>query len=92
MATSVMQRGLIFSWSEPPCGDRGGIITGYTYKLTEVGSVPDNVIQLSVTSEKSVTINGLVPFTEYSFQVAASTSEGTGPYGDEVYKKTLESG
>ena len=92
MSTSVMQRSLSFSWSEPPCGDRGGIIIGYTYKLTRVGSVPDIMIQQSDTSEQSVTIDGLIPFTEYSFQVAANTSKGIGPYTNDVTMTTLEAG
>ncbi|XP_022097823.1 receptor-type tyrosine-protein phosphatase epsilon-like [Acanthaster planci] len=33
-----------------------------------------------MSSEESVTIEGLTPLTEYSFQVAANTNAGAGPY------------
>ncbi|XP_038053132.1 uncharacterized protein LOC119725683 [Patiria miniata] len=84
---SVTSSSLSFSWSKPPCGSRGGIITGYTYILTEVGPPSTEVVQ-SVTSEESVTIQGLSPLTEYSFQVAASTTAGAGPYSGAVRTTT----
>ncbi|XP_022097856.1 uncharacterized protein LOC110983161 isoform X2 [Acanthaster planci] len=80
---------LSFSWSKPPCGSRGGITTGYTYKLTE-GSPESQVIIQTVTSEESVTIEGLTPLTEYSFQVAANTIAGTGPYSQAAVGTTLQ--
>ncbi|XP_038052727.1 uncharacterized protein LOC119725395 [Patiria miniata] len=88
-STSVTSTSLSFSWSKPPCGSRGGIITGYTYILTEVGPPSTEVVQ-SVTSEESVTIQGLSPLTEYSFQVAASTTAGAGLYSQAQVKTTLK--
>ncbi|XP_022109752.1 receptor-type tyrosine-protein phosphatase kappa-like isoform X2 [Acanthaster planci] len=79
------KRQLSFSWSPPPCGSRGGIITGYVYKLSGRGPTI-----LDDTAFKSVTIPQLIPFTNYSFQVAANTSAGTGPYSEVVTGKTLE--
>ncbi|XP_038052730.1 uncharacterized protein LOC119725398 [Patiria miniata] len=88
-STSVTSTSLSFSWSKPPCGSRGGIITGYTYILTGVGPPSTEVVQ-SVTSEESVTIQGLSPLTEYSFQVAANTNAGAGPYSQAQVKTTLK--
>ncbi|XP_022111715.1 netrin receptor DCC-like, partial [Acanthaster planci] len=85
--TSATPYSLSVSWSKPPCGSRGGIITGYTYKLTEVSPESQAVIQ-SVTSDESVTIEGLTPLTEYSFQVAANTTVGAGPYSQASNKTT----
>ncbi|XP_022111479.1 receptor-type tyrosine-protein phosphatase delta-like [Acanthaster planci] len=82
---------LSFSWSKPPCGSRGGIITGYTYKLTEISPESQVVIQ-SVTSEESVTIEGLTPLTEYSFQVAANTIAGAGPFSRVAMEATVDAG
>ncbi|XP_022095017.1 uncharacterized protein LOC110981618 [Acanthaster planci] len=79
---------LSFSWSKPPCGSRGGIIIGYTYKLTEVSPESQAVIQ-SVTSEESVTFEDLTPLTEYSFQVAANTIAGAGPRSQAEVETTL---
>ncbi|XP_038059716.1 uncharacterized protein LOC119730762 [Patiria miniata] len=87
-STSVTSTSLSFSWSKPPCGSRGGIITGYTYILTEVG--PESVVVIqSVTSQESETIQGLSPLSEYSFQVAANTTAGAGPYSQAQVKMTL---
>ena len=86
---SATRCSLGFSWGKPPCGSRGGIITGYTYKLTEVSPESQVVIQ-SVTSEESVTIEGLTPLTEYSFQVAANTAAGSGPFSQASIQTTLK--
>ena len=93
MSFSDTSTSLSFSWSEPPCGDRGGIITGYTYKLTQVGSMmPDNVEGLTDSSNRMVMISGLIPYTDYSFQVAANTSQGMGPLSSSLNTRTTEGG
>ncbi|XP_038066690.1 tyrosine-protein phosphatase 99A-like [Patiria miniata] len=84
--TSTSKRSLTFSWSQPACGSRGGIITGYTYKL----SGPGSRLIFNVFTAEQVEINGLIPFTNYSFQVAANTSAGAGPYSDVVNQRTNE--
>ncbi|XP_033636915.1 receptor-type tyrosine-protein phosphatase T-like isoform X2 [Asterias rubens] len=85
---SISETSLSFSWSEPPCGGRGGIITGYSYKLTQVGA--DNEEGPTITSNTAVTISGLIPYTDYSFQVAASTNMGTGPFSSSLNTRTPE--
>ena len=87
---SISETNLSFSWSEPPCGGRGGIITGYSYKLTQVGA--DNEEGPTITSNTAVTISGLIPYTDYSFQVAASTNMGTGPFSSSLNTRTPEGG
>ncbi|XP_022097194.1 angiopoietin-1 receptor-like isoform X2 [Acanthaster planci] len=79
------KRQLSFSWSPPPCGSRGGIITGYVYKLSGRGPTI-----LDDTAVESVTITQLIPFTNYKFQVAAKTNAGAGPYSETITGKTLE--
>ncbi|XP_071800236.1 receptor-type tyrosine-protein phosphatase mu-like [Asterias amurensis] len=79
-----------FSWSAPPCGGRGGNITGYTYKLTQLGSMQDSVEGLTDSSNRMVTISGLIPYTNYSFQVAANTSQGIGPFSSSLNTRTAE--
>ncbi|XP_038066662.1 phosphatidylinositol phosphatase PTPRQ-like [Patiria miniata] len=85
---STAKRSLTFSWSQPACGSRGGIITGYSYQLFDTKS--NTPVAQSVTSDESVTIGSLTPFNEYSFQVVAHTSAGAGPYSDDVVARTLE--
>ncbi|XP_038066670.1 angiopoietin-1 receptor-like [Patiria miniata] len=80
------KRSLTFFWSQPPCGSRGGNITGYTYKL----SGPGSQLILDVSTAEQVEIDGLIPFTNYSFQVAANTIAGAGPYSGVVVQRTAE--
>ncbi|XP_038066676.1 angiopoietin-1 receptor-like [Patiria miniata] len=84
---SQAQRSLAFSWSLPACGNRGGTITGYDYRLSTSGAAP---MTGQTTAGRSVTIDGLTPYTSYIFQVAARTNDGTGPYSAAVTSTTQE--
>ncbi|XP_038066675.1 tyrosine-protein kinase receptor Tie-2-like [Patiria miniata] len=84
---SQAQRSIAFSWSLPACGSRGGAITGYDYRLSTSGAAP---MTGQTTAGLSVTIDGLTPYTSYSFQVAARTNDGTGPYSVVVTSTTQE--
>ncbi|XP_038066685.1 receptor-type tyrosine-protein phosphatase F-like [Patiria miniata] len=86
VTVTSQKRSLTFSWSQPACGSQGGVITGYTYKL----SGPGSQLILNASSDEEVEINGLIPFTNYSFQVAANTSAGAGPYSRVVVHRTAE--
>ena len=54
-------------------------MTGYTYTLSDTST--STMPQPSSTTQTSVTITDLIPFTEYRFQVAATTSAGAEEYG-----------
>ncbi|XP_038066691.1 receptor-type tyrosine-protein phosphatase mu-like [Patiria miniata] len=84
--TSTAKRSLNFSWRKPACGSRGGNITGYSYKL----SGPGSQLISNVSTAEQVEIDGLIPFTNYSFQVAANNSVGVGPYSEVVVQRTDE--
>ncbi|XP_038066677.1 angiopoietin-1 receptor-like [Patiria miniata] len=84
---SQAKRSLAFSWSLPACGSRGGVITGYVYRISTSGAAP---MTGQTTAGLSVTIAGLTPYTSYSFQVAARTNDGTGPYSAAVASTTQE--
>ncbi|XP_038055914.1 tyrosine-protein kinase receptor Tie-1-like [Patiria miniata] len=86
--TSISQRSLKFSWRSPLCPNFG-TITGFVYTLTDVKSGP--LPPVFNTTEKSVTIDGLMPHTVYSFQVAAITAEvGSGTYSEPLIVTTME--
>ncbi|XP_038066683.1 angiopoietin-1 receptor-like [Patiria miniata] len=87
---SQAQRSLAFSWSLPACGSRGGVITGYDYRLSTSGVAPMTGQTTASLSGGAVTIGGLTPYTSYSFQVAARTNDGTGPYSAVVTSTTQE--
>ncbi|XP_038048234.1 angiopoietin-1 receptor-like [Patiria miniata] len=85
--TSILQRSLSFSWRSPLCPNFG-TITGFVYTLTDVKSGP--VPPVFNTTENSVTIDGLMPHTVYSFQVAAITTVGRGMYSEPLIVTTME--
>ncbi|XP_038066669.1 angiopoietin-1 receptor-like [Patiria miniata] len=86
VTVTSQKRSLTFSWNQPACGSRGGVITGYTYKLNGPGSQ----LILDVSTAEQVEIDGLIPFTYYSFQVSANTIAGAGPNSDVVVQRTDE--
>ncbi|XP_038066671.1 ephrin type-A receptor 3-like [Patiria miniata] len=87
---SQAERSLAFSWSLPACGSRGGDITGYVYRLSTSGAAPMTGQTTASPSGGAVTIDGLTPFTLYSFNIAAQTNNGTGPYSAAITSRTLE--
>ncbi|XP_038066684.1 receptor-type tyrosine-protein phosphatase mu-like [Patiria miniata] len=87
---SEAKRSLAFSWSLPLCGSRSGVITGYDWRLSTSGAAPMTGQTTTGLSGGAVTIAGLTPYTYYSFQVAARTNDGTGPYSAAVTSRTQE--
>ena len=89
-ATSVMQREVSFSWGRPPCSFQTGAAAGFSYVLVEVRS--GATLNQSHTTSTSLTLGGLVPFTNYSFQVALATDVGALPFSDRIFVETQEAG
>ncbi len=77
---------LSFTWDPIPCGSRHGSIT-YHYRLQQK-DVSSNVTEGQVVPE-AVTVAGLIPCTDYIFQVAGVTSAGQGPYSTSVEATTV---
>ncbi|XP_064396510.1 phosphatidylinositol phosphatase PTPRQ-like isoform X2 [Halichondria panicea] len=63
-------------WEELPIIQRNGIISHYIIKLS---NDRDNSTQLYNTTNLSLNLTGLVPFTVYSAVVSAVNQEGEGP-------------
>ena len=72
----VTNQTMAFSWKQPECGQRNGIITQYHYRL--VGS-EEEVLNEDTTSGKGIEFTGLVPFTSYTLSVSADNQFGSGP-------------
>ena len=72
------------SWTELPCNQQNGPITGYVVRYYATCG-PDRDVQQtkSVVTTGSI-IDGLTPNTEYAFQVAAVNTNGTGPFNEPV--------
>ncbi|PIK57536.1 putative receptor-type tyrosine-protein phosphatase F [Apostichopus japonicus] len=88
---NVLQNGsstteLTFYWDPPPCESQNGVIKNYSYQLLQC----NKTITEGTTESQLVVLVDLIPFTEYSFMVAASTSEGSGPVSDAIIVRTGE--
>ena len=84
-------RSTLLSWQPPIESEQNGVITSYTITLTDSRS--SQVIQRTVpSSQTSLTVDSLLPFTTYSCSIAASTSVGLGPFSTFLSITTLEDG
>ena len=87
MSPTVSSRSITVNWNEIPCIQRNGRIIRY-----EVEFGPSEKGTTSMISSKSFTANGLIPFTNYTFQVHGVNSVGSGPYSDLIIITTSEEG
>ncbi len=78
---------IIVYWNPPLDQERNGIITSYIIILSV-----DNTTREFATVNTSLTVTGLLPFTIYTFTVAASTDIGLGPASPVVIETTSEDG
>ena len=79
----MMSSSITVQWGPVDCIHRNGDITGYS---VQYGSKTVSVSGGS--SGRMYVISGLMPSTNYSVQVAAQTSAGTGPYSAAIYQLT----
>ena len=80
-------------WSPPSAIDRNGIITMYEVLYEPLETFGGAIISMSVnTTNTSTTLSGLEEFVEYNISVRAYTSEGPGPYSEEITMMTFEDG
>ncbi|XP_022783169.1 neogenin-like [Stylophora pistillata] len=89
--TAVTSTTITASWQLPPLASRNGMITGFKLFFKErasAGSVTTLLINSGSTLRRNVT--GLKKYTEYEFQVLASTSVGNGPKSPSKVERTKE--
>ncbi|XP_071797735.1 uncharacterized protein [Asterias amurensis] len=89
VAIFLTSQSIGFSWSEPPCRHRGGLISKYTYRLTYNDSSQQEILTSSQETTNEWTLLGdLLPDTNYCFRIAAWTSAGKGPESTCIRAKT----
>ena len=81
------------SWDEVPLIDRNGIVTNYEVLYEPLETFGGAIMSMTVnTTNTSTTLSGLEEFVMYNISVRAYTSEGPGPYSEEITRRTLEDG
>ena len=75
-------------WDPPPLDDQNGVITGYTMNITHVNKI---VVSIVINGTSFVASN-LQEYEMYSFEVAAMTVIGVGPFSDIISDRTLQDG
>ena len=88
MTSSVNSSSITVQWGRVSCIDRNSEITGYTVRYGQTGSTTMSNESVLGTSNRMFTASGLIPRTSYTFEVAAVSSEGTGPFSIEITVKT----
>ena len=86
MVTDVTSTTITVQWGPVPCIHQNGAITGYSVRYGEIG---ETLTTINVTGASAMqTISNLVPSTNYSIEVAAGNSAGTGNYSGPVFSET----
>ena len=80
------------SWNPPPIPDQNGDIIGYQLVITNVNRSSSLVNVVNVTNMTSYVAINLQEFEVYSFEIAAMTVIGLGPFSDVVTNQTFEDG
>ena len=82
MMSSVTSNSITVQWGRVSCIDRNSEITGYSVRYGQTGSTTTVMESVSGTSDsdRMFTASGLIPRTSYTFEMAAVSSEGTGPF------------
>ncbi|XP_043379355.1 neogenin isoform X32 [Chelonia mydas] len=83
-------KSIIIHWQPPPAGTHNGQITGYKIRYRKASRKSEVTESIGGTQLFQL-IEGLERGTEYSFRVAALTSNGTGPATDWISAETFES-
>ena len=91
--TASSSTSITASWQLPPVFARHGNIAGFKLFYKKKGSAGSaTTLTISSGSILNRTVTGLDKFTQYEFQVLASTSDGDGPKSPVEVERTKEAG
>ena len=76
-------------WGSVDCIHRNGEISGYSVQYGVQGSGSTQTMSVTGGTTSQANITGLISATNYSFEVAAVNSAGTGMYSDPITSITL---
>ena len=70
--SDINSTSITVQWTELPCSDRNGEITGYTVEYNSTTPVLyNNMVNVSESSNTRLVVGGLIPRTNYTFSVRA---------------------
>ena len=76
---------IIVVWGAVDCIHRNGDITGYSVQYGVVGSESTLTVSISEASVTKATVSTIKTHANYSIEVAAVNSAGTGVYSDPIF-------
>ena len=82
--TNVTSSTISVQWGSVPCIHQNGDITGYSVQYEVMGSGNTQTMPVSGDSTTETTLSSLAALTNYSIEVAAVTSNGTGVFSNPV--------
>ena len=86
----IQFNGANFSWS-PPVDIENVSITGYNVKVLNLHTRTEMVFKVEGNTSTTITVDVLIPYTNYSAKVSVNSTDGESPYSDSVYFQTKES-
>ena len=84
-------KSVIISWEPPAFVDQNGPIVYYILVIREQQFNLSDIV-LNVTGRTNYTLSSLEEYNTYSYQVAAASRVGVGPYSDPILFTTLQDG
>ena len=78
-AVEISSTIITIAWDAVNCTERNGNITGYMVRYTPSSTSGNDSVMVAGTRDAGgmVTIDGLIPYTQYSILVAAVNSNGS---------------
>ena len=86
--SEVTSSNIAIQWGAVDCIYRNGNITGYSVQYGVQGSGIKLTVNVSGGGSTQTIISGLTPSTNYSIEVAAVNSVGTGAYSNVIFQLT----
>ena len=86
--TDVTPFTITVQWGPVSCIHQNRVITGYSVRYGEVANSERDTFNITVASTTETTISSLMSSTNYSIEVAAVNSAGTGVYSDAITVQT----
>ena len=90
--SAVTSSSITVQWGAVDCIHRNGDITGYSVRYGVQGSGSTEMKDDIGGGAIQTIISGLMPSTNYSIEVAAVNSAGTGVYSPVIMKETADPG